>query len=172
MFEITLSLAALCGMQGLSSKPSYPNEAGGHTSWDRHALPCCHMCQTTAPSSSGSQASLGTELTLSGKEGGAIVGWSILQIPESTRETCPVRQVQWQLGVGGQVGELAVAVHDLPDRPVAAGDALGRTGQSCWLLCWICFCPGSAHQADPPERRANMLPIIRRYIMFIFKTHI
>lgn len=68
---------------------------------------------------------------------GAVVGCSFLWIPKSTRETCPIRRVQWQLEVRGQVGELAVAVHDLPDRSVAAGGAGGWTGQSCWLLCWI-----------------------------------
>lgn len=56
------------------------------------------------------------------------------------------------------MGEVAVAVHDLPDRSVAAGDAagLGRTAG--------CFAGFSS-----APRRANMLPIIRRYIMFIFK---
>lgn len=78
VFEITLSLAALCGIQGLSSRLVCPNEAGGPTSWDRHALPCPHMCQTSAPSGSSSQASLGTELMLSGKEGAAVVGQNIL----------------------------------------------------------------------------------------------
>lgn len=43
VFEITLSLAALCGMQGLSSRLMYPSESGGSTSRDRHALPSPHV---------------------------------------------------------------------------------------------------------------------------------
>ena len=54
--------------------------------------PSPHTCQTTVPSSPGPACSrgsrplLGAGLMLSGKEEGAIVGWSMLWIPESPRE--------------------------------------------------------------------------------------
>lgn len=54
--------------------------------------PCPHTCQTMVPSSPGAACSrgswvlLGAGLMLSGKEEGAIVGWSMLWIPESTKE--------------------------------------------------------------------------------------
>lgn len=87
---------------------------------------------------------------------------------------CHLPVVQQQLGVAeGQVGELAVAVCVPPFRSMAAGDAVHKAGagQSCWLQLthsWICFCTGCAHQVGL-LLMANMLPVLRKYRIFMFK---